>query len=403
MEKKLVSILVSVYNVEKYLEECLDSLIYQTYKNLEIILVNDGSTDNSLDIINMYIQKDPRIVLINQDNHGAGYSRNIGFDNATGEYVIFFDSDDYMRQDAIELLLNQALKTDADIVLAKSKSYCDKTKKIDKMDYAIRCDRINIDSVFNFKTNGKYVFNFCIGWAWDKLYKREFLLKYNLKFQNINYANDGYFVCHSLSLADKISILNEYIFYHRINNPLSISNFARDKDPLEGFKSLFKIKEGLEKDGTYNNFEQSFINMSIGYVIWHSSTIGETSRELVILYMKVYIFKLFNILDKPEEYFYEENYYKWINKIKNNEKYDQFDFKDFIIYSMGYEFINIWKNKSIKSIFKCFFAYLFFKTAKFNFSGLNNYKEHLSYKFGYNIAYNKLRKLLKTYKEYKNK
>lgn len=399
MQNKLVSILVPVYNSENYLKECLDSFIQQTYKNLEIILVNDGTTDNSLNIINEYIQKDARIILINQDNHGAGYSRNIAFDNANGEYVIFFDSDDFMEKNAIELLVNNSLTTDADIVIAKSKSYCDKTKKINKMDYAIKSDKININDVFNFKDNGKYAFNFCIGWAWDKLYKKEFLLKYNLRFQNISYANDGYFVCHSLSLADKISILNEYIFYHRINNSLSISNSARDKDPLEGFKSLFKIKEELIKDGVYGNFEQSFVNMSIGYAIWHSSTISETSRKLVELYIKVYIFKPFNILDKPKEYFYEKDYYKWIDKIKNNE----FDFKDFVIYSIGSEFINIWKNKSIKSIFKCFFAYLFFKTVNFNFSGLNNYREHLSYKFGYNIAYNKLKKMLKIYKDYKNK
>lgn len=112
----LVTIIVPVYNVEKYLVRCLDSIVNQTYRNLEIIIVNDGSTDASGEICSQYAERDSRITLFSQENQGQSVARNLGLNNMNGEYVVFVDSDDYISESFVETLLSQAIKYDVPIV-----------------------------------------------------------------------------------------------------------------------------------------------------------------------------------------------------------------------------------------------------------------------------------------------
>jgi len=112
---ELISIIVPIYNVEIYLEKCLNSIINQTYKNIEILLINDGSSDNSLRICKKYQKKDKRIVLINKKNGGLSSARNAGIDKASGNYLLFIDSDDYIEIDMIEKLYNNIKSNNADI------------------------------------------------------------------------------------------------------------------------------------------------------------------------------------------------------------------------------------------------------------------------------------------------
>ena len=112
MEKYKISVIVTVYNVEQYLDDCIQSILNQTYTNLEIILVNDGSTDNSLKICQKYKKRDSRIALINQDNAGAVVARKSGIDRATGEYVTFVDGDDWIEMDTYKCILQTAMHED---------------------------------------------------------------------------------------------------------------------------------------------------------------------------------------------------------------------------------------------------------------------------------------------------
>lgn len=117
MEKK-VSIIIPVYNTQKYLKRCINSIIDQTYSNLEIFLINDGSTDNSLEICKEYEKIDERIFIISGENHGVSYARNIGIRKATGEYLYFADSDDYLETDAIEKMIQGFEKADCELIIA---------------------------------------------------------------------------------------------------------------------------------------------------------------------------------------------------------------------------------------------------------------------------------------------
>ena len=123
MEEIKVSVIVPVYNAEEHLNQCLDTIVNQTLKEIEIICVDDGSTDNSLEILNQYAQKDTRIKVIQQKNQYAGVARNNGLKIARGEYVIFLDSDDFFKEDLLEKTYNQGKKVDADIVLFGAKCF----------------------------------------------------------------------------------------------------------------------------------------------------------------------------------------------------------------------------------------------------------------------------------------
>ena len=117
MENKLISLIIPVYNTEKYLRQCLDCVVNQTYKNLEIIIINDGSTDNSLNIINEYANNDKRIKVLDIPNSGGGNARNKGLDIATGDYIGFVDSDDTLELEMYEILLSYTLKNDVDMCI----------------------------------------------------------------------------------------------------------------------------------------------------------------------------------------------------------------------------------------------------------------------------------------------
>ena len=135
MEKQpLISVIVPVYNVENYLPRCLDSIINQTYTNLEILLVDDGATDNSGKLCDEYAQKDNRIRVFHKENGGVSSARNMGLDNATGEYIAFVDSDDYIDKCMYEIMLNSSVQNNADIVVCGYLSQSIKTKKAAQTD-----------------------------------------------------------------------------------------------------------------------------------------------------------------------------------------------------------------------------------------------------------------------------
>ena len=129
-----ISVVIPVYNVEKYLEQCLDSVIAQSFEDIEVICVNDGSTDSSLEILKRYADNDSRIKIISQKNKGAGAARNVGIENAAGEYVYFMDSDDYLNSDAFERL-NGFLDDEPDFVMFKISNFYEDGTKADDDDY----------------------------------------------------------------------------------------------------------------------------------------------------------------------------------------------------------------------------------------------------------------------------
>lgn len=209
--KDLISVIIPVYNVEEYLNECLESVINQTYKKLEIILIDDGSMDSSGAICDEYAKKDKRIIVIHKENGGVSKARNVALDIAKGNYITFLDSDDYMFETGIELLYNICTKNEADISIAGVQNIVN-----DKKDRK----SVEIESIFDkeeaLKTFFEEKYFQCV--IWSKMYKREIIG--NERFdENVNIAEDFDFLYRVLKKVDKVAINNnELVYYYRIRN-----------------------------------------------------------------------------------------------------------------------------------------------------------------------------------------
>lgn len=206
-----ISVVVPVYNVESLLPRCLNSLLSQSFIDLEIICINDGSTDNSLMILQDYAAKDSRVKVLTQKNMGLSATRNRGVDEACGEYISFIDSDDWIEVDFYKNLYQAAGEFDADIV------QCGLRKTGRKKDKVLSC--INAEE-------SNFIEKYCKldnGFAWNKLYRRELLNRYKLRFAEGLFYEDLLFNSQVFYFASKVKMI-DYCGYNYYFNPVSITN-----------------------------------------------------------------------------------------------------------------------------------------------------------------------------------
>ena len=215
MENELISIIVPIYNVENYLRQCLDSLINQTYKNLEIIVVNDGSTDNSGTICQEYAQKDDRIVYIEKENGGQSEARNMGLDRMTGSYVTFVDSDDWVEPNYVEVLYKKLLEYCADIAVGNYYSYDEKEGVFYFHIFGDSYYEKVYDNVSIFENfyESQHMKNFALICVAGKLYKAD--LFRDLRFEVGKLGEDGYLNQKIYLLAEKTIYLNAGLYAYR--------------------------------------------------------------------------------------------------------------------------------------------------------------------------------------------
>jgi len=236
------SIVIPVYNVEQYVSECLDSVINQTYQNLEIIVVNDGSTDHSLDIINEYAKKDFRIVVVNQKNQGLSVARNVGIEKSTGDYLMFIDSDDYISLDVCQSAMDFVGRYGRIDLLQFARYRFDAVKK--------RKEEICLDDTLIYEgldfleksVNGKRFF----ASSCNKIYRHDFLKQYDMKFIKGIYYEDLYFVFQCMFYCKTIGLLPDTYYFYRVT-PGSITSIIkeRDRDVLKTVKLLESFLDSI--------------------------------------------------------------------------------------------------------------------------------------------------------------
>lgn len=238
-----VSVIIPVYNVENYLKKCLDSVINQTLKNIEIICINDGSTDNSLKILEEYSKKDNRIIVLNQENQGQSIARNNGLKIAKGEFIGFVDSDDYISLNFYEKLYNSAKKYNSQIAVADIFRFCDKTNN-DKYILKIKKEENTVNKNLKFKYCN--VPRCC--YIWNKIYKREELLKTNIRFKENKKFEDVIWLHKILFLLKGLSTITGATYYYR-NNSTSTVNLKNEKTDNEHRENEKEAIEFVEKHG----------------------------------------------------------------------------------------------------------------------------------------------------------
>ncbi|MDR0920955.1 MAG: glycosyltransferase [Lactobacillales bacterium] len=235
-----ISIIVPVYNVEEYLGSCLDSIINQTYSNLEIIVVNDGSTDNSLEIAKEYMKRDDRIKIIEKKNGGLASARNAGLDEVTGDFIGFVDSDDWINEDMYKKLLTNALKENAELsIVSFYRDFGNGVRKTEN----IPNQYLVFDSADGFKyVNIHGYFGIVV---WDKLFKSNIFE--NIRFEVGEIGEDYPIIYHAIDKASKIVYDSEPLYYYRLRaNSISHSQFSLF--PLKSIhKMLDLVKEKYSK------------------------------------------------------------------------------------------------------------------------------------------------------------
>ena len=236
-----VSVIIPVYNTEKYLAQCLDSVINQTMRELEIICVNDGSTDNSLRVLNAYAEKDSRIIVIDQSNTNAGAARNNGLKIAKGEYIHFLDSDDYIDETAYAEAYKRALCKDSDIVVFLFRDLYDDGSLVKKNFLEGFHENKNMSIV----SHAKALIYTSVA-PWNKIYKRSFLINRQITFDEIDVRNDRTFYFKSIISAEKITPLKRFLITHRKDIGTSASRGSQSKFFYSYFISIDNIWEASE-------------------------------------------------------------------------------------------------------------------------------------------------------------
>lgn len=309
--EKMISIIIPVYNAEEYLSECIESVLGQDYKNIELLLVNDGSTDKSGEICDEYAQRDPRIQVIHKPNGGVSSARNMGLHHFKGEYVTFVDADDLIDRDFAKKMYENANQNDSDLVFCRFARYVEGNVSLLKEDLplALQLDgekKGKLDFASRFFNSKKYISSS----ACRILYKRKIVEGFFFN-KDIRIGEDWMFLLHSIVRAEKISSIHEALYFYRDN--LNSATHAFHKNYLKN-----QLNIHYELDSIFGDIKEAK-NLLIGYnarLCYHAvvneiknpdgicrNNIEEIRKSELYKYFKIRnLFKI-NNLEKRVKYF----------------------------------------------------------------------------------------------------
>lgn len=293
MENELISVIVPVFNVEKYLKKCVDSIIGQTYDNIEIILIDDGSTDNSGTICDSYLQIDSRVQVFHCDNNGVSSARNKGLKHSNGKYIFWLDSDDYISRDCISVLYSLIKRYDSDMAIC---NYVDGEDR----DYIFNDDNCEVKSfdskigLENIYKNHHYSFVMAASWA--KLIRKE--LYEDLEYPEGKIFEDIYISHYLINKCKKITYINKIMYYYFqwSKSILGKELYKAKLDYLEAFEDRIVFFDNL---GYYSLKEKARIQY-LHSLIWEYSRAKyileekRITKEIVKSYRKYYTIGTFN-------------------------------------------------------------------------------------------------------------
>ena len=293
---ELISVIVPIYNVERYIETCLESICNQSYRNLQIILVNDGSPDNSVDICMKYMKKDNRIELVNKENGGLASARNAGLEKVRGEYIVCVDSDDWIESDMIKTLFENIKKYNADLAVC---SFYEENQKGTKKEYFD--EKVEVlskeQALEKMIKPGKFY-----GFSWNKMYKRDILAcqRYD---ESILKGEDSPFSCEYILKCNKIIYINSPLYHYRVDT-VSISRSKFKNSKMTVLKSYAGIIYELKKAG----IKQSLVKMQqVQY-----------ANQLLSLIVNIYKTDINGFKDEEKQILKEMKQYKKIY-LESNE------------------------------------------------------------------------------------
>lgn len=318
MEK--ISIIVPVYNVENYLRPCLDILLKQTYSNIEIVLVDDGSTDTSGSICDEYAKKDSRIKLIHQPNGGLSNARNTGLDAATGTYIMFCDSDDLFLPTSCEVMVKEIERTKSDYVIGNYQNCMENGTLWDNPVF-------NVEKYKSFKLdikdykNSFFIMNSAV---WNKIFNAQFLRNLNIKFVEGVPAEDAIFTTYCFMKAKSVYYLPEVMYLYRQRSAASSISMNCSAKYFEGINKAYRCIYENFKENNEMNFYRCFYAKSMTYILYKfiDSKLMMDEERLNVLSDMRWFYKLSVDLEVPA---CQESLSVIINKIISGDYKDAID------------------------------------------------------------------------------
>ena len=316
MSEIKVSVVVPAYNVEKYIKKSLDSILNQTLRELEIICVNDGSTDNTKKILEEYAEKDNRIKIINKENGGLSSARNVGMQVAIGEYLGFVDSDDWIEPQMYEKLYEKAKADNSEMVICSVYKYDDKAKQVVNDDKYYTLGYFPDEyfkSPFNHNETKDFLLQIPV-MAWNKIYKRDFIEQKGAQFPEGFIFEDGPFFFLIYFDMKRVSLVREQLYYYRVNRPHSII----DKGG-KNYVDIIHITELLYKEMVklpyYEKIRNYFFKEKFNDALYRYRTMNKKYKKHFYEKMKDFYSNI-ELQNFEQDYPYS-NFI--LDKIKNND------------------------------------------------------------------------------------
>ncbi len=309
-----ISFIVPAYNASAYITECIESILNQTLSEIEIICVDDGSTDATPEIIEEYAKYDKRITLLRQQNSYAGTARNKGIGVARGEYISFVDSDDKIDLDFGQKMYDEATRTNADVIASPLKAWYGK-KSFTKMSFWLVEKYLPSNLPFNYKDIPQHILTFTPGGPGGKFFNRKFIIDNDIKFLQIKRSEDFYFILYSIAVAERISVIKEPLYYYRQNNASSLES-TKDNTPTLFWEANMLFKQKISALEHFDVIKQSYINNTLNRVAFNFNAVNSASgfSQIFEEIKKVWHEEL-ELDQHPREYFYDKNNYDYLVKL----------------------------------------------------------------------------------------
>ena len=318
-----ITVIIPVYNVENYLKECLDSIINQTLKDMEIICIDDGSTDSSPDILKKYSKKDKRIKIITKENGGQAIARNLGIKEAQGEYIAFVDSDDFIEPTMMEKLYKKAKKNNLDIAMCKIATYNNQTDEIKNnvWYYMLGVFRDFEKDIFNHNDTKEFTCNIAVT-PYNKIYKTSLLKENNILFPEGLIFEDEKFFYDTYLRANKVSIVDEFLYYYRINRKGSTVYIEKENDYTDIIEISKQIRETFRKTNNYEYYKFLLNNRLIHLQLARFTQTSEIYQEKFFNLLKKDLTEV--LKDEEIENNLESDVELRVNKIIQSKNYEEF-------------------------------------------------------------------------------
>lgn len=313
-----ISVITPVYNAAEHLEQCIDSIICQSFGDFELICIDDGSTDESLEILRSYKDRDSRIKIIEKQHTNTSHSRNAGIDAAKGEFLAFVDADDFIEPDMLEKAYSEINKTKSDIVWFRSNMWEHNNHEFIESPWTLRDWEMPPFRPFSGFNVSEKVFNMGSCTPWDKMFRKSFIERENIRFQSISSCDDMLFTYGALALSGSINTVNDTLYHMRIGHKKYLAEDV-ENTISNYYNALSGLKDFLVEHNVYEEYRKSFLNWAADFSLWFYDQyqipllhgfIGQKLKRIHLPDLEMY--------DLTEEDYYNPDHFRQIQEMKNN-------------------------------------------------------------------------------------